>query len=209
MRVDATDAPLAAAGHANAGDHRDDVRTPPLSPSAAASDAAFSSADGSQFWCHECDANVATRVDEATDEVCCQRCGGNFVEEVEAVGCYMQLRVLLLLASLSACTARSCYCNCVCLRRMIRQKCSAATWQNQQQQVLRQLPCRLQHRPRWAAQVQLSMRMRTMKSPKSERSVCVSLSLFLSLSIACVLCVATTRQSHSKQIWCLRLCLGG
>lgn len=139
MRIDVTDAPPA---HANAGNHRDDVRTPPLSPSAAASDAASSSAGGSQFWCHECDANVATHVDEATDEVCCQRCGGNFVEEVEAVRCYKQLCVLLLLASLSVCTTHSCYCNCVCLRRMIHQKCSAATWQNQQQ-VLRQLPCRL------------------------------------------------------------------
>lgn len=84
MSVDATDAPAAAqaADH----HHREDVRTPPLSPSAsAASASANDAASRSQFWCHECDANVATRVDEATDEVCCQRCGGNFVEEVEAV----------------------------------------------------------------------------------------------------------------------------
>lgn len=82
MSVDATDARSAANAHA--ADHQDDVRTPPLSPSVSASAAAAANG-GSQFWCHECDANVATRVDEATDEVCCQRCGGNFVEEVEAV----------------------------------------------------------------------------------------------------------------------------
>ncbi|GAB9465739.1 hypothetical protein Gpo141_00003137 [Globisporangium polare] len=81
MSVDATDARSAANAHA--ADHQDDVRTPPLSPSVSASAAAAANG-GSQFWCHECDANVATRVDEATDEVCCQRCGGNFVEEVEA-----------------------------------------------------------------------------------------------------------------------------
>ncbi|DAZ95915.1 TPA: hypothetical protein N0F65_012626, partial [Lagenidium giganteum] len=35
------------------------------------------------FWCHECTANVPTAVDAASDEVCCQQCGGNFVEEIE------------------------------------------------------------------------------------------------------------------------------
>ncbi|GLD94972.1 hypothetical protein PINS_up003597 [Pythium insidiosum] len=36
------------------------------------------------FWCHECARRVATRVDEASEEVCCESCGSNFVEEVEA-----------------------------------------------------------------------------------------------------------------------------
>lgn len=36
-----------------------------------------------RFWCHECGAAVATRIDESTEEVCCVQCGGNFVEEVE------------------------------------------------------------------------------------------------------------------------------
>ncbi|TMW68751.1 hypothetical protein Poli38472_006219 [Pythium oligandrum] len=37
-----------------------------------------------RFWCHECAVEVATCVDAATDEVCCQQCDGNFVEEIEA-----------------------------------------------------------------------------------------------------------------------------
>lgn len=83
------------------------VRTPPLSPSSSAAqwlaDAADAfvveeaaadsrataggapSSSGSQFWCHECNARVATTVDAATDEMCCQQCGGNFVEEIESV----------------------------------------------------------------------------------------------------------------------------
>ncbi|KAG6609925.1 e3 ubiquitin-protein ligase ring1-like isoform x3 [Phytophthora cinnamomi] len=36
-----------------------------------------------RFWCHECAAAVSTRVDEPSEEVCCMRCGGNFVEEIE------------------------------------------------------------------------------------------------------------------------------
>ncbi|RLN51371.1 hypothetical protein BBJ29_000685 [Phytophthora kernoviae] len=35
------------------------------------------------FWCHVCAAAVQTRVDEASEEVCCLQCGGNFVEEIE------------------------------------------------------------------------------------------------------------------------------
>ncbi|RLN10910.1 hypothetical protein BBJ28_00015760 [Nothophytophthora sp. Chile5] len=38
---------------------------------------------GQRFWCHECSADVATRVDAASEEMCCQQCGGNFVEEIE------------------------------------------------------------------------------------------------------------------------------
>ncbi|KAG2772583.1 hypothetical protein PC129_g8049 [Phytophthora cactorum] len=37
----------------------------------------------SRFWCHECGAAVDTRVDVASEEVCCVQCGGNFVEEIE------------------------------------------------------------------------------------------------------------------------------
>lgn len=35
------------------------------------------------FWCHECSATVDTQVDDSTEEVCCEQCGGNFVEEIE------------------------------------------------------------------------------------------------------------------------------
>ncbi|KAF4132568.1 Ring finger domain [Phytophthora infestans] len=35
------------------------------------------------FWCHECSTAVGTRRDEASEEVCCVQCGGNFVEEIE------------------------------------------------------------------------------------------------------------------------------
>ncbi|KAJ0407408.1 hypothetical protein ATCC90586_003818 [Pythium insidiosum] len=35
------------------------------------------------FWCHECARHVSTRVDEASEEVCCEACGSNFVEEIE------------------------------------------------------------------------------------------------------------------------------
>ncbi|RLN91794.1 hypothetical protein BBJ28_00015496 [Nothophytophthora sp. Chile5] len=43
-------------------------------------------ATAQRFWCHECSADVATRVDAASEEMCCQQCGGNFVEEIEEVG---------------------------------------------------------------------------------------------------------------------------
>ncbi|KAI9907102.1 hypothetical protein PsorP6_003933 [Peronosclerospora sorghi] len=39
--------------------------------------------DTPHFWCHECSDDVETRVDDENDEVCCTRCGGNFVEEIQ------------------------------------------------------------------------------------------------------------------------------
>lgn len=50
---------------------------------AAAEQAAESS--GGRFWCHECNAQVPTSLDEASAEVCCNNCGGNFVEEIDEV----------------------------------------------------------------------------------------------------------------------------
>lgn len=40
---------------------------------------------GGRFWCHECNAQVPTSLDEASAEVCCNNCGGNFVEEIDEV----------------------------------------------------------------------------------------------------------------------------
>jgi hypothetical protein len=52
--------------------------TPPTAPDA--------SSDGARFWCHECACHVATReADDGSGELCCAACGGNFVEQVEAV----------------------------------------------------------------------------------------------------------------------------
>lgn len=50
---------------------------------AAAEQAAES--NGGRFWCHECNAQVPTSLDEASAEVCCNNCGGNFVEEIDEV----------------------------------------------------------------------------------------------------------------------------
>lgn len=83
---------FAGGGGVGAGDDDDGVRTPPLSPSSSASNDVNTTAATAepQFWCHECDAGVATRIDAQSQEVCCQRCGGNFVEEVEAVRACMR-----------------------------------------------------------------------------------------------------------------------
>ncbi|CAH0491132.1 unnamed protein product [Peronospora farinosa] len=36
-----------------------------------------------RFFCHECSVNVEARLDDASEEVCCTQCGGNFVEEID------------------------------------------------------------------------------------------------------------------------------
>ncbi|CAH0477137.1 unnamed protein product [Peronospora belbahrii] len=36
-----------------------------------------------RFFCHECGDTVDTHIDEPSEEVCCNQCGGNFVEEIE------------------------------------------------------------------------------------------------------------------------------
>lgn len=54
-------------------------------PVAAAAAEPPAESAGGRFWCHECNAQVPTSVDEVSAEVCCNTCGGNFVEEIDEV----------------------------------------------------------------------------------------------------------------------------